>query len=68
MTAQVMLLSDRQTEVTHLMTAAVGLVRALGDGWSVSTRPTPGELTSAAALQRRATATVALSASEPGRR
>lgn len=65
MTAPVTLLSDRQTEVTHLMTAAVGLVRALGGGWNVSARTTPGELTSAAA---REPTMVDLSTSDPGRR
>jgi NodT family efflux transporter outer membrane factor (OMF) lipoprotein len=54
MTAEQTLLSDQQTELTlrvNLMTAAVGLVQALGGGWHVKQPPMAAAITSPGALR-----------------
>ncbi len=48
-TAQTLLLSDQQTQVTlrvSEMTAAVQLIQALGGGWDATQLPTPSQVTS----------------------
>jgi NodT family efflux transporter outer membrane factor (OMF) lipoprotein len=53
MTAEQTLLSDQQTELAlrvSLMTAAVGLVQALGGGWNVKQLPTAAAITRVGAL------------------
>jgi outer membrane protein TolC len=54
MTAEQTLLSDQQTELTlrvNLMTAAVGLVQALGGGWGIEQLPKAAAITSPGALR-----------------
>ena len=53
--AQTILLSDQQTQVTlrmNEMTAAVELVQALGGGWDTTQLPAAGKITSAAAAKQ----------------
>jgi NodT family efflux transporter outer membrane factor (OMF) lipoprotein len=53
-TAQVTLLSNRQTEVTlrvSEMTAAVELIEALGGGWNVAELPAPSKITTSSAAR-----------------